>query len=192
MVVSALPAEMRDNQRMHEHDFEFPDNAVDLDEASPSKSAVRRERLALQDLAEEMLGLPRAELEPLGLSPETWVAIEETARIKDRRAMRRHIKRVANCLARENRAPLQALLAGREQQARLAAARHHQVERWRTRLIDEGDAALTEFLQAYPDADRQQLRTLLRAAQRDAARDRPDAPRKLFRLLRELIAAAQA
>ncbi|WP_058555298.1 ribosome biogenesis factor YjgA [Thiohalocapsa sp. ML1] len=168
------------------------DRADDFDDvpAEPSKSARKRERFALQDLAEEMLGLPRAELMRLDLSPDTWVAIDETARIKDRRAMRRHIKRVANCLARENTEPLQALLGAREENARQAAARHHLVERWRARLIEEGDGALTEFLDAYPSADRQELRTLVRAAQRDAARDRPDAPRKLFRLLRELMDAA--
>jgi ribosome-associated protein len=168
---------------------EDPDRIDDAPEG-PSKSARRRERLALQDLAEEMLRLPRAALEGLGLGADTWVAIDETARIKDRRAMRRHIKRVANCLARENTEPLQALLDASEQQSRQAAARHHQLERWRARLIDEGDGALTEFLDAYPGADRQQLRTLVRAAQRDAARDKPDAPRKLFRLLREVMDAA--
>jgi len=175
-----------DNRRMTYEDSDFIDDAP----AEPSKSARKRERLALQDLAEEMLGLPRAELEGLGLGADTWVAIDETARIKDRRAMRRHIKRVANCLARENTEPLQTLLDARAEKTLQAAARHHQLERWRARLIDEGDAALTEFLDAYPDADRQQLRNLVRAAQRDAARDRPDAPRKLFRLLREVVDAA--
>jgi ribosome-associated protein len=171
---------------MHEEDPDRIDDAP----ATPSKSARKRERLALQDLAEEMLRLPRAALEGLGLGADTWVAIDETARIKDRRAMRRHVKRVANCLARENTEPLQALLDARERQSRQAAARHHQLERWRARLIAEGDGALTEFLTAYPGADRQQLRALVRAAQRDAARERPDAPRKLFRLLREVVDAA--
>ena len=31
----------------------------------------------------------------------------------------------------------------------------HQTEKWRDRLIDEGDDALTEFLNEHPDADRQ-------------------------------------
>jgi ribosome-associated protein len=171
---------------MHDEDPDLIDEAPE----APSKSARRRERLALQDLAEEMLALPRAELEGLGLGADTWVAIDETARIRDRRAMRRHVKRVANCLARENTEPLQALLDAREERSRQAAARHHRLERWRARLIGEGDSALTEFLDAYPHADRQQLRTLVRAAQRDAARDKPDAPRKLFRLLREVVDAA--
>jgi ribosome-associated protein len=202
-------AEMGDNQPMTQVDSyskdadddavsdaaSAPDATPDAEQAADqepaSKSARKREYLALQDLAEELLGLQRSALEGLGLGADTWAAIDETARIKDRRAMRRHVKRVANCLARENTEPLQALLDARAQQARQATARHHQVERWRARLIGEGDAALKELLDAYPDADRQQVRTLMRAAQRDAERGRPEAPRKLFRLLREMLDAAR-
>ncbi|WP_295543746.1 ribosome biogenesis factor YjgA [uncultured Thiohalocapsa sp.] len=174
---------------MTDNDTDFIDAEVGDDSApqGPSKSARKRERLALQDLAEELLGLPRAELEGLGLGVDTWAAIEETARIKDRRAMRRHIKRVANCLARENTEPLQALLDARATRARQAAARHHQVERWRARLIEAGDTALSDLLDRYPQADRQQLRSLVRAAQRDVERGRPEGPRKLFRFLRSLL-----
>jgi ribosome-associated protein len=153
----------------------------------PSKSQVKRELHALQTLAEQLTRLPRTDVEGLGLGEATWVALDETTRIKDQRALRRHYKRIANCLARENTAPLQVLLAAREQHALQAASRHHALERWRTRLIEEGDEALTEFLDAHPRSDRQQLRQLIRAAQRDDARGKPDAPRKLFRLLRELL-----
>jgi ribosome-associated protein len=179
----------------HEHDRPGDDLAEhdvdagagsELDEG-PSKSQIKRELHALQGLAEQLTRLPKADVEGLGLGEATWAAIDETARIKDQRALRRHYKRIAKCLARENTEPLQDLLAAREQHAREAASRHHALERWRTRLIDEGDEALTEFLDAYPRSDRQQLRQLVRAAQRDSERGRPDAPRKLFRLLRNLV-----
>jgi len=39
-------------------------------------------------------------------------------------------------------------------------------------------------------SDRQQLRNLVRAAQRDAGRGRPEASRRLFRHLREQLSAA--
>ena len=163
----------------------------ELDAADrPSRSQIKREHLALQSLAEQLLTLPRKLLEELSLSEATWVAIEETARIKDQRALRRHYKRIANCLARENTEPLQALLSQREAQARDASARHHQVERWRERLIEDGDEALAELIRAYPEVDRQQLRSLVRAAQRDTERGRPEGPRQLFRHLRALLDTA--
>lgn len=156
---------------------------------SPSRSQIKREHQALQVLAEQLVQLPRAELERLSLSEASWAAIDETPRIKDQRALRRHFKRIANCLAREDTEPLQALMAQREARARAASARHHQVERWRQRLIEQGDGALTALIEAFPAVDRQQLRSLLRAARSDAKRGRPDAPRRLFRFLRDLMDA---
>mgnify|MGYP003561740327 FL=1 len=127
-------------------------------------------------------------MEEIDLSEATRAAIDETARIKDHRALRRHYKRIANCLARENSEPLKSLLIARDARAREASALHHQLERWRARLLAEGDAALTDFLNAHPNADHQQLRTLVRAARRDQEHDRSQAPRKLFRLLRDTVA----
>jgi ribosome-associated protein len=113
--------------------------------------------------------------------------VAETARIKDRRAMPRHVKRVANLLEREDLGAISALLDARSALDQEAAARHHRVELWRDRLIGEGDAALKDFLDVCPGADRQHLRHLLRVAQRDREAGRPDGARKLFRALRDVL-----
>lgn len=153
----------------------------------PSRSRLKRDRLALQGLAERLVALPRAQLEALDFGEATWAAIDETARIKDQRALRRHYKRIAKLLAREDLDAAEGILQRKEEQERAAAARHHQVERWRERLIVEGDDAMAELLALCPGADRPQLRALVRAAQRDTERGRPEAPRKLFRFLRETL-----
>ena len=131
--------------------------------------------------------MPRAALERLRLSDATWAAIAETDRIKDARARGRHFKRIANLLQREDRHAVQVLMDQTEAREREAAVCHHRLERWRQRLIGEGDGALTEFLDEYPQTDRQQLRALVRTARRDSERGRPDAPRKLFRFLRQTV-----
>ena len=133
--------------------------------------------------------MPRHELERLGLSEATWAAIDETPRIRDPRARSRHWKRIANLLEREDMHAVRALLDDAAARERQDAARHHRLERWRERLIAEGDGALSEFLVGHPDTDRSQLRALVRAAQRDRERGRPEAQRKLFRFLREILDA---
>lgn len=153
----------------------------------PSKSQLKRDKQALQALAERLVAMPRAELLRLNLSEATWAAIDETPRIKDHRALGRHWKRIANLLEREDRHAVHALVDQAEERERQATARHHCLERWRERLITEGDGALSDFLAEHPDTDRQQLRTLVRAAQRDQERGRPEAPRRLFRFLRETL-----
>ena len=49
----------------------------------------------------------------------------------------------------------------------LAARR---LQRWRERLLSEGDAAVEAFIEAHPSVDRQRLRSLVRAASRGAER----------------------
>ncbi len=43
----------------------------------------------------------------------------------------------------------------------------HKLENLRDRLIDQGDDAIAEVLNLWPDADRQQLRTLIRNAKKE-------------------------
>ena len=171
----------------HDDELEYAD--TDALPQGPSKSQIKRDKLALQALAERLASLPRAELERLNLSEATWAALDETPRIKDLRARNRHWKRIANLLEREDMAAAHALMEGAEERERAATAQHHALERWRERLIHEGDSAMTELLEAYPQIERQPLRALVRAAQRDSERHKPDAPRKLFRFLRESLTA---
>jgi ribosome-associated protein len=161
----------------------------DHQEQGPSKSQRKRDKHALQALAERLAQLPRAALERLELSEATWAALDETHRIKDVRALGRHWKRIANLLEREDMAAVHALLDETAERERAAAAHHHLIERWRERLILDEEGALSEFIATCPAVDHQQLRSLIRAAQRDHARGQPDAPRKLYRFLRETLEA---
>jgi ribosome-associated protein len=153
----------------------------------PSKSEIKRDLRALQAVAERLVALPRSDLERLALGEATLAAIDETPRIRDLRARRRHLKRIAKLLAAEDKAGLTALLSEKGALTREASVRHHRLERWRERLIEEGDRALGEFLTQYPGVDRQQLRALVRSARRDREAGTPEAPRKLFRFLRQAL-----
>jgi ribosome-associated protein len=144
----------------------------------------------LQLLAERLTVMPRGELLRLKLSEATWAALDETPRIKDHRARGRHYKRIANLLAREDMHAVTALMDEAEGRERADRAAHHRLERWRERLLGEGDGAISDFLDEYPQTDRQPLRALVRAARRDAERGRPESSRRLFRFLRESVAAA--
>lgn len=58
-------------------------------------------------------------------------------------------------------------------------------ERWRTRLLAEGDAALNELVAEVPGVDRQHLRQLLRQARAEPPTDRSKrAARELLRAIR--------
>lgn len=65
--------------------------------------------------------------------------------------------------------------------------RFHALERWRNRLISDGDSALQSFVEDYPSTDIQHLRSLIRHAQHELKQNKaPTASRKIFRYLRDL------
>src|SRR3546814_1625670 len=82
-----------------------------------------------------------------------------------------------------------ALDAGGES-ARQETALLHRAERWRERLLEDGDAALAELIEAHPSTDRQQLRQLVRNTLDERKRNKPPhAFRELFRAVKELLEA---
>ena len=68
-----------------------------------------------------------------------------------------------------------------------AAALGRDVERWRQRIVRDGDPAIQAFLDEHPGADRQQLRALTRAAVAAGGVGKPF--RDLYVTLRKAIQA---
>ena len=69
-----------------------------------------------------------------------------------------------------------------------AVRRLHETEYWRDQLLSGNGQSLKEILALHPEADRQRLRQLVRAAQKENGQGRPPAAaRRLYRYLHELI-----
>lgn len=161
---------------------------------SPSRSQQRRDALGVLELGERLVAMTPAQLEKLPLPDHLLPHIRDVQRISSHIARKRQLAYLAKQMRREDDETLDAVRdamdAGGEA-ARQETALLHRAETWRDRLLDGGDTALAELLAEYPDADRQQLRTLIRNASQERAKNRPPhAYRELFRLLRDVLAAA--
>lgn len=161
--------------------------------SGPSKSQLKREMHALQDLGKQMLDLNDEQLATLAISDVLYRAIVESRRINQREARRRHLQYIGKVLRQEedpealSRA-IGAFHAGSEEHTR----RHHLAERWRDRMIAEGDKVVGEFIGHCPHADVQHLRNLVRNARKEVeAQKNTGQARKLFRALREWIDDAE-
>ncbi len=151
-----------------------------------SKSQRKRDALALQALADEMVRLSRAELAsvPLPVNLRDGVA---SARELSRGAYRRQVRYLGRLLRELDVAPIRSAVDAHRSTSHEDKARLTRLERWRERLMEEGDAAVAELLDEYPSADPQQIRQLLRNARKEHAAGRPPRSfRQLFRFLREL------
>ncbi|MBU0500459.1 MAG: DUF615 domain-containing protein [Gammaproteobacteria bacterium] len=154
----------------------------------PNKSAQKREMVALQKLADRLLTFSEQRLAPLGLSERTTQALAEGRRIKALDARRRQQRFLAKLLSGEELEPVDRFLEAIDGRNAASNRHFHELELWRDRLIDEGDEALEGLLEEQPQADRQQLRQLIRAAKRERELERPPAAaRKLFKFLRALF-----
>ncbi|WP_148863433.1 ribosome biogenesis factor YjgA [Marinobacter fonticola] len=159
------------------------------DEDYKSKSQLKREMHALQDLGKRLIELRPDQVAPLPISDRLRAAIDESRRITQREARRRHLQYIGKAIRQEEQLDeliraIEAYDSGSAEHTR----RQHLAERWRDRLIAEGDALVGEFIDYCPSADIQHLRNLTRNARRDAQKEKNTGQaKKLFRYLRECV-----
>lgn len=156
-----------------------------------SRSENRRQALEVLALGEQLVALTPAQLAKLPIPEDLMPHIEYTKRITSHGARKRQLAFLAKHMRRESDETLQAIrdvLDVSSDVSRREVAQMHRVELWRERLIAGGDAALAELLEMHPEADRQQLRTLVRNAIAEKAKNKPPrAYREIFQLLRDVM-----
>jgi ribosome-associated protein len=153
----------------------------------PSKSQLKRDMQALQELGAELVQLPEQQLASLDLPEKLRDAVGLARRITSHGALKRQRQYIGKLMRDVDPAPLRAALEQFRSTDKLSKARFQETERWRDRLIAEGDTALAEFLERRPQADRQHLRRLVREAAQEAAQGRPPrSARELFRYIQSL------
>lgn len=152
-----------------------------------SKSQVKRELHALQDLGERLTTLKPEQLERLPLSDMLLRALLEAPKHKAHAARKRHIQYIGKLMRSQDIEAITGLLDQMDASTRQYNERFHALERWRDRLVGGSDGDLEALLAEYPEADVQHLRQLIRHAQHEAAHNKPPAAaRKVFKYLREI------
>jgi len=167
--------------------MQYQDDSDDLAER-PNKSQLKREMQELQELGAELVKLPPEKLISLELPEKLTDALALARRITSHGAQKRQRQYIGGLLRDlDDVQPIRDLLERLQGADRVSKARFQENERWRARLIAEGDTALAEFLGRHPEADSQHLRRLVREAAQEAAAGRPPRhARELFRYLQSL------
>lgn len=159
----------------------------DDESTPPSKSQRKRDAQAILDLAKTIVEMADKLFNGLALPDQLREAAVLARSITAHGGRKRQIQYMGKLMRGIDLDDIQAQLREIDERAETSRQLHKQLENWRDRLIDEGDSALSDLLEKWPNADRQQLRQLIRNAQRE--RDSESAPksaRTLFRYLRSL------
>lgn len=153
----------------------------------PSKTQIKREMHALQEMGKKILELNKDQQQKLQLSDDMYRAIDEYHRIRSNEAKRRHLQYVGKLMRNEDSEAVAEKLALFDTTSDAYNRQFHKLEHWRDRLVAEGDSALNALVAEQPDTDRQTMRQLIRTAQKEQSQGKPPAAaRKIFRKLREI------
>ena len=157
------------------------------EDGKKSKSQLKREMTALQDMGETLVQLSDRDLQRVPLSDDLKAEIMQARAIQQREGRRRQLQYIGKLMRSMDCTNIEAALQRMADGNRAEARAFHALEQLRDQLIANTDDALEETFESYPNADRQHLRQLVRNAQHELTADKPPAnARKLFRYLREL------
>ncbi|MBC7697040.1 MAG: DUF615 domain-containing protein [Bacteroidia bacterium] len=168
-------------------DFSYDANlSAKLDAEEPiSKTKLKAEADAQQELGVRLSELPKDKLLKLDLPDTVLTAVLDTKKITANGATRRHRQYLGRLMREIDNAPILEQLARWDGKHTAENAYFHGLERWRDRMIADSNA-LAEFIALHPKTDIQQLRTLIRNAQKELAANKPPkSSREIFKLLRE-------
>ncbi|MFG6449567.1 ribosome biogenesis factor YjgA [Roseateles sp. BYS180W] len=144
-------------------------DTFDFDDDRPSKSQLKRDMNALQELGVELLDLPDSRLNALQLPDSLLDAIKMARKLRNTRgAQRRQMQLIGKLMRNIDAEPVRQAVAEFKLGRALDSVLLHEAEIWRERLV-AADDALQQFLSAHPGVDMQHLRSLIRAARKDRA-----------------------
>ena len=180
---------------MTEQPDEWLDDAPDNDEEEDeeiiwvSKSEIKRDAEELKRLGAELVDLGKNSLDKIPLDERLRNEVELAQRIK-KEGRRRQLQLIGKLLRSIDVEPIRVALDKLNNRHNQQVALFHKLEMLRDRLIEQGDEAMGDVIALYPEADRQQLRSMIRNAQKEKAGNKPPkSARQIFQYLRELAEA---
>ena len=133
-----------------------------------SKTKLKAQAHSLQELGEALVELPAQRLAATPMPEPLRDAIDEFRRTRSFEGKRRQMQLIGKRMRFVDEAPLRAAVDAFKLGSAKDTLLLHEIERWRDEMVAD-DVAVSRWAQTYPDSDMQRLRSLLRAARKDAA-----------------------
>lgn len=163
---------------------EFDENGYDR----PSKSQLKKDSHELQDLGEILVTMSNDRLNDLPLADDLRQAVDQYKKTRSFEGRRRQMQYVGKLMRRAETEIIREAVTNLQLGRAKDSLALHEAERTRAELIASDDA-LTDWLALHPTTDMQQLRSLIRAARKDAAVAPEKRSGRAYRELFQLIKA---
>ncbi len=166
---------------------------INPDDYLKSKSQVKREMTALQELGERLVDMNDRQLASIPLEDSLLQAILDARRIRQREAHRRQLQFIGRLMRSADHEAIQAAVDKLQDTSDAYIHRQHQIERYRDQLLSGDAQAIQQLISQCPGIDVQHLRHLIRSALKEQELGKPPASaRKLFAYIREQLALNDA
>lgn len=155
----------------------------------PSKTRMKQVSHELQALGEAVVELPDSRIDGLAISERLLDAIRQYKKTRTHEGRRRQMQYIGKLMRGDDVEPIRQAVTDLQLGRAKDSLALHESERWRAELIADDDA-LTRWISDHPTTDLQQLRSLVRAARKDAAQEPEKRSGRAFRDLFQFIKQA--
>jgi len=160
----------------------------DDDENFISRTEQKKSMLPFRQMGEELLNLNKSQLQTIPMPVELADALDVAKKIKVGNALKRQLSFIGKLIRKNDHESIRAALDKFQQNNALHDTITKTTEQWRERLLIEGNAALSEFINTYNSDERQKLNQLIRSANKANNPDTVNKHKKiLFTLIRDAI-----
>ncbi len=156
------------------------------DNEEKSKSQIKREFKAYQELGKRLVELPTKQLEDMPLS-ETMRELILTAQSVKHGTLNRQLRLIGSRMPDENIEAIELAVEKLRWPQRQISDDFHQVEQWRDSLLQGDQTVFEQLTNSYQNFDRQYVNQMVRNAKKEASNNKPSkSSRLLFKYLSEL------
>lgn len=169
-------------------DVHYGGEVDEVVDGSLSKTRLKHQSHDLQKLGVALAALSEDRLAATDMPESLRDSLHEYRRTKSHEGRRRQMQYVGKLMRKHEVEPIRQAVTDMQLGRAKDSLTLHQAERWRAELLADDDAA-TRWIIEHPETEMQQLRSLVRAARKDAAlvpeKRSGRAFRELFQFIKE-------
>lgn len=160
----------------------------ETDQDRPSKTQLKRQADELQALGNALVKLPISVLENFSLPDNLLSAIKVAQSINKNRGLKRQMQYIGKLMRQQDTDKIQKAYNVYFSQKARKKDEFHVYEDWRDKFLNNEKTVFNDFLEQYPNVDRQHLRQLQRNALSEKSQEKPPKyARLLFKYIKESI-----
>lgn len=152
-----------------------------------SKTEQKKDSKRIQSIGKKISELSIKDIKTFEFPVNIYEATIDLKNLKSNSAKKRQVQYLGKLLREIDLSNVMLVLEQLKVGSQKEIQKNHIVENWRERLLNQNNS-VTQFLNEYPDADRQLLRQTIKNAKKEKKDSSPPrSSRKLFKIIKNLF-----